>query len=71
MNIGESVNIVKDYRNFLLAGGEFNIDNKVLANAITKLLHDRLEFKSCQEPVIHRINFSNMTCYDCGKDLKK
>lgn len=71
MDIDKAVTILKDYRNFLLSGEECNIDNKVLANAIAKLLHDRLEFKSCKEPVIHRINFSNMTCYDCGKDLKK
>lgn len=69
MKIEEAVTILKDYRNFLIVGQEYPIENKKLANAISSLLHDRLEFKSCKEPVMHRINFSNMKCYDCDKDL--
>jgi len=71
MKLEEAVSVLKDYRNFLLVGQVNPIEQKVIVNAITLLLHDRLEFKSCKEPVIHRINFTDMTCLDCGKDLIK
>jgi len=69
MKIEDAVTVLRDYRNFLLVAQDCPIETKTIIGAITTLLHDRLEIKSCNEPVTHRINITDMTCYDCGKSL--